>query len=77
MGESEYPEADHGWSSTFPTFRETPAPYIRDSLAKFLHDVSIQQLNAWDDSIGPLQLEVGEVLTHDPNAGAYSAILEY
>lgn len=77
MGESEYPVADHGWSSTFPTFRETPAPYIRDALARFLPDVSVQQLNAWDDSIGPLQFEVAEVLTHDPRAGGYSAILEY
>jgi hypothetical protein len=77
MGESQYPEADHGWSSTFPTFRETPAPYIRDSLAKFLRDASLQQLNAWDESIAPLQNEVGEVLNHDPGAGEYSAILEY
>ncbi len=77
MGETQYPEADHGWSSTFPTFRETPAPYIRDSLSKFLRDVSIQQLNAWDESIAPLQREVGEVLSNDPGAGGYSAILEY
>lgn len=77
MGETQYPEADHGWSSTFPTFRETPAPYIRDSLAKFLRDVSLQQLNAWDESIAPLQREVGEVLSNDPRAGDYSAILEY
>lgn len=77
MGETEYPEADHGWSSTFPTFRETPAPYIRDALARFVDDASLQQLNAWDESIGPLQLEVGEVLGHDPRASDYSAILEY
>ncbi len=77
MGEQDYPEAGSGWSSTFPTFRETPAPYIRDSLARFLPDVSFQQLDAWDDSIGPLQGEVSEVLSRDPAAGEYSAILEY
>ena len=77
MGETEYPEADHGWSSTFPRFHETPAPYIRDSLARFLRDVSLQQLDAWDDSIAPLQREVGEVLRQDPAASDYSAIFEY
>ena len=77
MGQSNYPEAEHGWSSTFPTFRETPAPYIRDSLLAFLRESSDQQLNAWDESIGPLQNEVGEVLTRDSRARDYSAILEY
>jgi hypothetical protein len=77
MGETKYPEAEHGWSAEFPKFRETPAPYIRDSLLRFLRDASLQQLNAWDDSIGPLQREVGEVLDEDPAAGDYSAILEY
>src|SRR4029079_17622973 len=77
MGETNYPEAEHAWSSTFPTFRETPAPYIRDALAAFLPVSSVQQLKAWDESIGPLQREVGEVLTRDPGADEYTAILEY
>ncbi len=77
MGDRQYPEAEHGWSSSFPAFHEAEAPYIRDSLTAFLRDVSVQQLRAWDDSIKPLQHEVGEVLRHDPAAGAYSAILEY
>jgi hypothetical protein len=77
MGDTDYPELGYGWSSTFPMFRETPAPYIRDSLVRFLREASLQQLDAWDDSIAPLQREVGEVLVHDPAAGGYSAILEY
>src|SRR4051794_31049649 len=77
MGEAKFPEADYGWGSTFPTFNETPAPEIRDALASFIRDVSAQQLLAWDESIEPLQNEVGEVLRDDPSAGSYSAILEY
>ena len=77
MGETEYPEAEHGWSSSFPAFHEAAAPYIRDSLSAFLQDASVQQIRAWDDSIKPLQLEVGEVLRDDSAAGAYTAILEY
>jgi hypothetical protein len=77
MGESKYPEAEHGWSSSFPAFHEAAAPYIRESLSSFLLDASVQQLRAWDDSIKPLQDEVGEVLRDDSAAGAYTAILEY
>jgi hypothetical protein len=77
MGEQDYREAGSGWSSTFPKFRETPAPYIQESLAKFLPDASFQQLGAWKESIAPLQGEVGEVLSRDPAAAEYSAILEY
>lgn len=77
MGDSSYPELGNGWSSSFPRFREASAPYIRDSLAALLRDVSIQQIHAWDESIGPLQDEVGEVLGSDPRAQDYAAILEY
>jgi hypothetical protein len=76
MGTDEYPDAS-GWSSDFTEFRETPAPYIRQSLIDFLKIVSPEQLNAWDLSIPPLQNEVGEVLGRDPDAASYSAILEY
>ena len=76
MGSDEYPNAS-GWSSGFTEFRETPAPYIRQSLINFLKIVSPEQLRAWDLSIPPLQAEVGEVLGRDPSAEGYSAILEY
>lgn len=77
MGEPTYPELGNGWSSSFPRFREAAAPYIRDSLVSLLRDVSVEQIHAWDESIGPLQDEVGEVLRHDPLANDYAAILEY
>ena len=77
MGDPTYPEIGNGWSSSFPRFREAQAPYIRDSLAALFRDVSVEQIRAWDDSIGPLQDEVGEVLVRDPNASDYAAILEY
>ena len=51
-----------------PEFQETPAPYIRQALMDFLKIVSPEQLNAWDQSIPPLQLGVGEVLGHAPAA---------
>jgi hypothetical protein len=73
----DYPQSEHGWSSNFPEFQETPALYIRQALMDFLKIVSPEQLNAWDQSIPPLQLGVGEVLGHTPAATGYSTILEY
>jgi hypothetical protein len=73
-----YPEAaPHGWSSDFRAFRETPAAYIRQSLADFIRDASAEQVRAWDESIPPLQREVGEVIDRDRRATEFAAILEY
>ncbi len=69
--------ARYGWSSSFPIFGSTPATVIRGSLAEFLHEVSRQQIFAWDESIPPLQREVREVLATYASAADYSAILEY
>ena len=77
-GATEYQElAPHGWASDFPTFREAPSPYVRDRLLAFLPDASPEQLAAWDESIPPLQREVGEVLTATNGAAEYGTILEY
>ncbi len=76
MNDSEYPKAS-GWSSTFPTFREASAPYVRQSLLDFLKLASPEQIKAWDDSIPPLQDEIGQVIGRDPLAASYSTILEY
>ena len=70
-------EAGHGWASSFPEFRSTPALRIRGSLQDFLKNVSSEQVRAWDLSIPPLQREVGEVLLDDSSATDYTAILEY
>jgi hypothetical protein len=69
--------ARYGWESTFPTFRETPPRYIRDSLHRLVPDASKEQIRAWDDSIPPLQSEVTEVLLADAAAKGYGTILEY
>lgn len=77
MADTEYPQSAHGWASDFPRFSETPAIDIRQSLVDFLRNVSPEQLHAWDESIAPLQAEVDEVLSREPYASGYSAILEY
>ena len=78
-GDSSYPERpEHaGWSSSFPRFRETPARVIRSSLMSFVGSPSVEQVRAWDESIGPLQVEVAEVLAQNSRAASYAAILEY
>ncbi len=76
MSDPEYPRAS-GWSSTFHGFQEATVPYIRQSLIEFLEIVSPEQVNAWNESIPPLQSEVGEVVGRTPSAADYSAILEY
>ena len=77
-GGPDYPElSPHGWASTFPAFREAPAPYVWDQLLAFLPDASPEQLAAWDESIPPLQREVGEVLQRTDAATQYGTILEY
>ena len=71
------PRARYGWQSAFPEFRETAPATIRERLAAFVQDASLEQMRAWADSIPPLQREVGEVLLRDRMAERYSAILEY
>jgi Schlafen group 3, DNA/RNA helicase domain len=69
--------ARFGWASSFPEFRAAPAHVIRESLERFISDVSPEQRRAWDQSIPPLQSEVGQTLTHHREAADYSTILEY
>ena len=71
------PRAGYGWASTFPDFRRAQPRTIREALAEFVHDPSPQQIAAWDESIAPLQNEVGQVLIREPGAAKYSTILEY
>jgi hypothetical protein len=66
-----------GWSGDFPRFESTPVGHIRASLSEFVADASDEQIRAWDDSIPPLQTEVGEVVAAEPRARVYSALLEY
>ena len=78
-GDSSYPErSPHaGWSSNLVQFREASAAYVTSSLQAFVHDASIQQIRAWDDSIPQLQREAGELVERTNGANVYSAILEY
>lgn len=69
--------AGSGWSSDFPTFRDS-APYsIRENLNSFIADASPEQIRAWDESIPLLQSEVDEVLQKTRTARQYETILEY
>lgn len=69
--------ARFGWTSDFPTFRDTSARVVRGKLRDFIGDASPQQISAWDDAIPKLQTEVREVLEAYPDACSYTAILEY
>src|SRR4029078_4439280 len=67
----------YGWASDFEVFRGAwPAP-IRASLAAFVRDASVEQINAWDESIPPFQSEVGEAIARDPGAADFTTIWEY
>jgi len=66
-----------GWNSKFPRFRSTPPKFIRESLSAYVKDAGPKQVRAWDDSIPPLQNEVGEILETDKASPGYSTILEY
>ncbi len=70
-------QAEHGWSSTFPTFRAAPARAIREALNSFVSDASPEQVRAWDESIPPLQHEVGEAIAERTEAARFAAVLEY
>jgi hypothetical protein len=78
-GDSDYPEqSPHaGWSSDLLHFREASAAYVSHSLQRFVHDASIQQIRAWDESIPSLQREASELVNRTFEADTYSAILEY
>ena len=69
--------ARYGWESDFPTFSDTEPQVIRISLEEFLGGAGPLQLDAWDDSIPKIQVEVGEVVELDELAKQYTAILEY
>jgi len=66
-----------GWNSKFPLFRSTSPTFIRESLSAYIKDAGPKQVRAWDDSIPPLQNEVGEILETDKASPDYSTILEY
>jgi len=71
----EYPRC--GWNSQFPYFQTTPSKFIREKLEAYIKDAGPEQIRAWDESIPPLQSEVGEILQVDHYAPSYSTILEY
>ena len=71
------PLSPHGWHSNFPEFEKESPRVIRARLSDFIPDASPQQERAWDDSIPKLQTEVREVVSGEPDADRYTAILEY
>lgn len=70
-------EANHGWDSLFPEFRDAQPRVIRTQLGSFLMGASREQVRAWDDSIPLLQREVKELCDADERATECTAILEY
>jgi hypothetical protein len=69
--------ARHGWASRFGPFKESPPDRILEGLCGFVPDASPEQIRAWDDSIPPLQREVGEIIEARAAAETFSTILEY
>ncbi len=69
--------ARFGWKSAFPEFRDTPPNVVRERLAGAYVDPTPEQVDAWDQSIGPLQREIAEVVAGDAAAVSYSTLLEY
>ena len=67
----------HGWASDFRDFRGAKPALIRSALTDFIRDASKEQVRAWDESIPPLQREVGEVLATDALAVEFGTIWEY
>ncbi len=70
-------EAERGWDSLFPDFRDAQPRVIRAQLHRFISDASQEQIRAWDHSIPLLQGEVREICEVDAAAGECTAILEY
>ena len=67
----------HGWASDFEDFRAAPPGTIRASLQAFVRDASLEQVQAWDESITPIQREVDEAIARDAIASTNSTIWEY
>ena len=76
--EDGYPTASpHGWASSFRAFREATPEYVRSRLVALVPDASPEQVSAWDESIPPLQAELGEAIARDARAASFDTVLEY
>jgi hypothetical protein len=69
--------ASRGWDSDFPEFATASRDSVIAALQRLVTDASEEQLRAWRDSIPSLQTEANEAVAADPNAGKFSAVLEY
>lgn len=68
---------DAGWASSFPNFANAESREVVERLSEFVGDPGESQVRAWKDSIPQLQREANEVLSTTPQAGTFSALLEY
>lgn len=76
--EDGYPAAaPHGWASSFRAFREATPEYVRSRLVALVPDASPEQVLAWDESIPPLQSELGEAMARDARTASFDTVLEY
>lgn len=75
--DDEMPREGCGWSGDFPSFGSERPRRIREMLFDFLPDAEPEQVEAWDESIPPIQSEVSKTVDREPKARGYSALLEY
>ena len=66
-----------GWASSFPVFQGATVDEVIGSLSAYIRDASPEQFRAWKNYVKPLQNECAGVLTTQPRAVSYGAVLEY
>lgn len=66
-----------GWASDFPIFRSASLDEIVQILTNYVRDSTPEQIRAWRASVAPLKQQCGVLLSDNPAAKRYCAILEY
>ncbi len=69
--------ASAGWASQIPVFCATSLDEIVNSLAAFVRDATPEQMRAWKSSLPALKKGCESVISDQPKAIYYGAILEY
>ena len=64
-----------GWASSFPVFQGATVDEVIGLLSAYVRDASPEQFRAWKNYVKPLQNECAGVLTTQPRAVNYGAVL--
>src|SRR5262245_41965418 len=67
----------YGWASDYPNFGSSTTRKTCGTRAGFVREVSAEQERAWSDAVPARQREIRQIVSVDPTANTYSAILEY